>query len=73
MDATVTGQAVISDDRILSIPLEQRECVIGNDEIKLKQFDTYTSAYCVLDCLTDVISDGHNFNKKSCYLVLNLI
>lgn len=53
VDAAVTGQAVRSDSRLQSIKLEQRECVIGNDEIKLKQFDTYTSPYCTLDCLTD--------------------
>ena len=60
VDAAVTGQAVFSDDRLKSIKIEQRECVIGDDEIHLKQFDTYTSPYCVLDCLTEILVEKCN-------------
>ena len=54
MDAAVTGQAQISDARLESVKLQQRQCTIQG-EMKLKHFDTYTNPYCLLDCLTEAL------------------
>lgn len=54
VDAAVTGQAQISDPRLRNIKRELRQCTIQG-EIKLKHFETYTSPYCLLECLTEAL------------------
>ena len=51
IEASVTGQSQISNDRVRSISLSKRLCT-ANQEIKMKYFGNYTTSYCHLDCLT---------------------
>ena len=52
IEASVTGQTIISDDKLNRIRMEKRMCATGN-EITLKFFDTYTGPYCYLDCVAE--------------------
>jgi len=51
IEASVTGQTIISDDKMNRIRMEKRMCATGN-EITLQYFETYTGPYCYLDCVT---------------------
>lgn len=51
IDAAVTGQTQIGDDRLKVIELDKRLCTTSQ-EIELKYFQDYTGPYCQLDCLT---------------------
>lgn len=51
IDAAVTGQTQIGDDRLRAIDLDKRLCTT-TQEITLKYFHDYTGPYCQLDCLT---------------------
>lgn len=53
IDASVTGQTQVSEDRLNSISLSERLCTTEN-EIKLTYFEDYTGPYCQLDCLTQL-------------------
>ena len=51
IDAAVTGQTQIGDDKLSAINLDKRLCTTSG-EIALKYFHDYTGPYCQLDCLT---------------------
>ena len=54
MNAAVTGQGQIGDERLKNVKPELRQCHLDG-EIKLHYFDTYTSPYCQLECLTHIL------------------